>query len=467
MANLTQTPALPSAAPAAGPLLTASAPSTSAVAFTIFHTLGFWSLVAFLLVAFSRVNEFIHIPYAAKTPMLVCLATGFLTTGLFRAMTSRPGILMLALTFWMCVATPFSVWRGGSVRLLVETWLITLLIYFGISSSIHTLEQCRKAMYAMAGASLLIVLFSFRYGRGVRLSFAWGTLGNPNDFAAFLLLGAPFCLYVFFDQPRLSLAKAAAGASLAGILILCLRTGSRAGFVTILGIGLVMFWKLSLNNKIKLVIVGLLVAPLLVPFIPSSIWQRLTTFGAADAEERAAERQVRDATSSYWARRRLLLDALELTVRNPLLGVGPGQFAPAAAGLAQSKGAVPMWRETHNTYLQLSSETGLPGLTIYLLLLAYCFRTMTAIRREAARFAGLGPLALMADCIYMVTGIFSFVALFGSYGYAMMLPAYAAFAEALYRTSRPLVRAAAATVAATQPAPPEAPRLRPPSLARI
>ncbi len=109
----------------------------------------------------------------------------------------------------------------------------------------------------------------------------------------------------------------------------------------------------------------------------------------------------------------------------------------------------------------------MPGLTLYLLLLAYSFRTMTAIRREAARYAGLARLALMADCIYMVTGVFGFVALFGSYGYAMMLPAYTAFAEALYRTSRPLVRAAAmAGVSATSPEPTDAPRLRAPSLAR-
>lgn len=466
MANVISNPPAPSATPPAAPSPARSLPSTSAVTPTIFHSLGFWSLLAFLLIAFSRVNEFIPIPYAVKTPMLVCLAMGFLTTGLFRAMASRPGILMLALTFWMCVCTPFSVWRGGSVRLLVETWLISLLIFFGISSAIHTLEQCRKALYAMAAASLLIVLLSFRFGRGVRLSFAWGTLGNPNDFAAYLLLGAPFCLYVFFDQPRLSAIKIAAAANLAGILILCLRTGSRAGVITMLGISLVMFWRLSLNNKIKLIIAGLLVAPLLVPFIPSSIWERLTTFGTADPDEKAAERQVRDATSSYWARRRLLEDALELTLRNPLLGVGPGQFAPAAAGVAQSRGQTAMWRETHNTYLQLSSENGLPGLALYLLLLAFCFRTMTQLRREAARAPALAPLGLMADCVYMTAGIFAFVALFGSYGYAMMLPAYAAFAEALFRTSRPVVRAAAAIAPAPQPEAPAAPRLRPAWLVR-
>lgn len=467
MANVTPNQLAPAAAPAEAPALAGSLPSTSAVANTIFHTLGFWSLLVFLLVAFSRVNEFVRIPYAVKTPMLICLAMGFLTTGLFRAITSRPGILMLALTFWMCVSTPFSVWRGGSVRLLTETWLISLLIFFGISSAIHTFEQCRKALYAMAGASLLIVLFSFRFGGGVRLSFAWGTLGNPNDFAAYLLLGAPFCLYVFFDQQRLSLYKIAAMGTLAGILVLCLRTGSRAGFITLLAISAVMFWRLSLDNKIKLVIIGLLVAPLLVPFVPSSIWQRLTTFGSADPAEKAAERQVRDATSSYWARRRLLEDAIELTVRRPLVGVGPGQFAPAAAGLAQAKGTVPMWRETHNTYLQLSSENGLPGLTLYLLLLSFCFRTMTGLRREAARSTTLKPLGLMADSIYMTTGVFAFVALFGSYGYAMMLPAYAAFAEALYRTSRPLVRAATAKAAEPQPEAPSAPRLRPAWLVRL
>jgi O-antigen ligase len=469
LAYLTQHPPLPGRPAVPGAGLFPAAPSTSAVAFTVFHILGFWSLLAFLVVAFSRVNEFIPIPYAVKTPILICLAMGFLTAGLFRAMTSRPGMLLFMLTFWMCLSTPFSIWKGGSVRLLMETWLISLLIFFAISGAIHSLDQVRKAMYAMAAASFLIMLLSFRFGGGERLSFAWGTLGNPNDFAAYLLLGTPFCFYVFFDQSKLSLLKVGAVVGLLGIFILSLRSGSRAGFVTILGITLVMFWKLSLANKVKLMIVGLVAAPLLVPFVPSATWQRLTTFGSAEAEARAENPEVGAASTSYYARRRLLTDAIELTVRNPLLGVGPGQFAPAAAGMSAAEDVTAMWRETHNTYLQLSSECGLPALALYLALLSYCFRSMTALRRGAVHRPELASIVTMANCIYMAAAVFAFVALFGSYGYTMMLPAYAAFAEALYRTSRPLIRAAS-TPSENSPArellAPAAPSLAPRTLVR-
>jgi len=406
---------------------------------TLFHSIAFATLIVFLLVAFSRVNEFIPIPYAVRVPMALCFSAAFLSGGVFRAMLSRPGIILLALTFWLCVSLPFSVWKGGSFALLTERWITSLLVFIVISGAINSFAQCRKAMYAMAAASALIMFLSFLFGGGERLSLAWGTLGNPNDFAAFLLLGTPFCLYVFFDQRRLIL-KFLALASVAGILVLALRSGSRAGFVTMLAMAVVMFWKLSLVNKIKLMVIVLLTAPLIVASIPRAIWQRLTTFGQAESEQIVDNPDLAAATASYWARRKLALDALELTLRNPLLGVGPGQFAPAAAGMAASRGEFALWRETHNTYLQVSSECGLPALALFLALLGYCFRSMSAVRRMASRSPSLLPAFTMASAVYFAVSIYAFVGLFGSYAYTILLPAYAAFAEAISRTSAPLLQ---------------------------
>lgn len=418
-------------------------PLASTPPLTIFQRAAFGTLLILLVVAFSRVNEFFPIPYAVRASIVICLAAGFLSGGVFRAMLSRPGILLLGFTFWLCVSLPFSVWKGGSFALLTERWIISLLVFLAISGALNTFAQCRKAVYAMAAASFLIMLMSFRFGGGERLSFAWGTLGNPNDFAAFLLLGVPFCLYVFLDQSRL-LWKAAVVLGVVGILLLVLRSGSRAGFITLLGMAAVMFWHLSLANKIKLAVAVLVSAPLFVALTPSSTWQRLTTFAETESELLEENPDLGAATASYWARRKLALDALELTLRNPLLGVGPGQFAPAAAGMAASRGERALWRETHNTYLQVSSECGLPGLALLLALLLYCFRSMSALRREASRSPALSPVAAMASSIHLAVSLYAFVGLFGSYAYTMLLPAYAAFAEAVSRTAAPLLRTASA-----------------------
>lgn len=420
---------------------------------TLFERLAFGGLLAFLVVAFSRINEFIPIPYAVRAPIAICLLGSLLTGGVYRAMLSRPGILLLLFTFWLCVSLPFSVWKGGSFALLTEQWIISLFVFLAISGAIQTLPQCRKAMYAMAAASVLIMLMSFRFGGGERMALAWGTLGNPNDFAAFLLLGTPFCLYVFLDHSKFPL-KAAAVVGLGGIVVLALRSGSRAGFITLLGMAAVLFWNLSLANKIKLVVAALVSAPLIVAFVPSATWQRLTTFGSVESAQLDDNPDLRGATSSYWARRKLALDALELTARNPVLGVGPGQFAPAAAGMAASRGEHALWRETHNTYLQVSSECGLPALALFLALLSYCFRSMSRLRRQAQSSPALLPVGHMATSIYLAVSIYAFVGLFGSYAYTMLLPAYAAFAEAISRTAAPLLQSASAATPAHRPAEP-------------
>lgn len=440
-----------------------------APASTLFERLAFGGLLVFLVVAFSRINEFMPIPYAVRAPIAVCLLGGFLSGGVYRAMLSRPGILLLLFTLWLCISLPFSVWKGGSFALLTEQWIISLLVFLAISGAIQTLPQCRKAMYAMAAAAFLIMLMSIRFGGGERLALVWGTLGNPNDFAAFLLLGTPFCLFVFLDQPRLPL-KFAAIVAIAGIVVLALRSGSRAGFITLLGMAAVMFWNLSLANKIKLVVSALVGAPFIVAFVPSSTWQRLTTFGQVQSSQLDENPDLRAATSSYWARRKLAFDAIELTIRNPILGVGPGQFAPAAAGMAASRGEHALWRETHNTYLQVSSECGLPALALFLALLSYCFRSMSRLRRQAQEAPALLPAAHMATSIYLAVSIYAFVGLFGSYAYTMLLPAYAAFAEAISRTAAPLLQSPPASPAARrppEPAPNPAPAFWPRPLLRF
>ncbi|MCW5979867.1 MAG: O-antigen ligase family protein [Bryobacteraceae bacterium] len=449
--------------PAAVPPAPASAP-VEAVPFSLFHKAGFFSLLIFVPIVFSRINEFLRIPNLVFSTVSVCLATSILTGAAYRAATSRPGKLLLLFTVCIVASVPFSVWRGGSYEVLAKDWVISLLVFFAIAGSVHTFEQCRKAMYAMALGGMLILLLSVRFGSSAagRFAFMWGTLGNPNDFATYLIMGLPFCLFVFLNDTRLPLRAVAALSGL-GILVYGLRSGSRGGMVALVGLVFVLFLKLSLADKFKLLAAGALVFPVVLALVPRDTLQRLVTFGISSEEDREDNRQVGLATSSYNARRRLMQDAIKVTLQNPVVGVGAGQFQVAATRLAEDRGIVAMWRETHNGYLQVSSECGIPALLIYLGLFAYCFRTLTELRKAAAPHPALATISKMAMCLFMATAIFAVVSLFGSYGYTMLLPVLCAFTYVLQTTAEPVIRAA---LASSPPAPnvpsgPLPPRARP------
>ena len=69
------------------------------------------------------------------------------------------------------------------------------------------------------------------------------------------------------------------------------------------------------------------------------------------------------------ARRELLTESIRVTMHHPLFGVGPGNFQ----AYTQS------WHVTHNTYTELSSETGLPGLGLFLAILLLTFRSLKQV----------------------------------------------------------------------------------------
>src|SRR6185437_3589419 len=69
------------------------------------------------------------------------------------------------------------------------------------------------------------------------------------------------------------------------------------------------------------------------------------------------------------ARRDLLMESIRVTLQHPIFGVGPGNFQ------AYTKS----WHVTHNTYTELSSETGIPGLALFLTILYFTFRNLKAV----------------------------------------------------------------------------------------
>ena len=153
-------------------------------------------------------------------------------------------------------------------------------------------------------------------------------------------------------------------------------TFSRAGFLTLATV-LGLFGLRLLRRPSRGLVFAALGGVLLgLPFMPAGYLDRLLTLSAIDA----------DPTGSAQARWDGTVAAVEHAVEHPLLGAGLGMNILV---LNESVGAT--WRVVHNTYLEYAVDLGLPGLTLFSLLLFRSWRNARATRRSGG--AELGALA--------------------------------------------------------------------------
>lgn len=409
-----------------------------------FAAVGFALLVIYAFLAHSRVLDFTA--PNLRIPMILFIfltAAGILNGGIFTALSSRIGQFLLLHIIWVALAVPFSVWRGGSFSLFLQVirHLILFCAIVGLTSSV---QQSRRLMTATAMGILVAGLLSFVVGHTEtgRLGLTVGNLADPNEYAMILLVGFTLWLWLASEWPGLFKKLIAGGA----ILIIggaFARTGSRSGLITLAVLALVMFIRSSLGGKVKLVAASLIAVLLAALFLPGYVKQRFVTFFTVDSEEiedqETADRLAGSAVASTESRIAILQQSLAITFRHPLFGIGPNQFAvytdqeAKAAGLR--RGA---WQVTHNTYTQVSSECGIPGLLFYAAAMILAVRAGSPLRRNAAfrthpRWNEIAKMSLYLRFALLVLAVFAF---FLCFAYTALFYMMAGLVVAFERTAR-------------------------------
>ena len=376
--------------------------------------------------------------HSARVIMALAFIAMLLFGGDLHAIFSKIGLVILTFTLWLCVCVPFSVWRGGSVQILREFWLLALFSFMIIAASVRGLEQCRKIMYALAAATMFIEAFTFVIGRaqGGRISMLGGTLGNANYLAMILLMGLPFCLFVLRTKPGLSFFKAVCLVMLLMIPVTVAATGSRGGLVTLALLFVLYFWPLPASHKVVAGVMALILAVIAVAWSSRSALDRFRTMFGSPTPLQLTESE-RSAMESTNVRKELLLSSLQLTMHHPLLGVGPGMFAVANANSFEASGRPSWnaWHETHNTFTQLSCEDGIPGLFFYCLTLFLCFKSLHTVDKEAHRHPSLASVRHMTYAIRLALIAFVGTAIFASNAYAYYFPMLAGLCVAVERAT--------------------------------
>jgi O-antigen ligase len=398
--------------------------------------------------------------HSVRIIMLLALLATLLFGGGIRAVFSKVGICLIAFTLWMCVCVPFSVWRGGSVRMLRDSWAMALCSFVIIASAVQGLEQCRRIMYTLAAATVFIEIITLVMGRaqGGRMALLRGTLGNANYLALILLMGVPFCLFVMRTKPGLSPLKFACLLMLLCIPVTVAATGSRGGLVTLAVMFLLYFVPLPFSQKAVVGILALILSVIAITWSARSALDRFKTMFTTSAPVQLSDSE-QSATESMELRKELLLSSLQLTMRHPLLGVGPGMFAVANANYADAttgRSNYNAWHETHNTFTQLSCEDGLPGLFLYSLALLFCFKIVRSADKRARQYPALSSVRHMAFALRLALIAFTGTALFASNAYMYYFPMLAGLCVAVER-------AIAAQLSSQMPAGSEQPDTTPPA----
>lgn len=424
---------------------------------TSFQRLGFASLAAFLFILHSRVFDmrlwWLHIPSVILgSALVIALFSG----GVVRAFANRTGVCLLVLSAWMCLATAFSVWRGGSAAILKDQWINCILIYFVIAALIASWEQYRATYAVLCVSVLVLALMTLAFGtpnEDGRLALGRGRFGNPNDLAQILLMSLPLWWYMA-TRPDTRLVKRVS-AQLASLVIFVTiaKTGSRGALIATAGLLVVLFLRTSLKHKVQLATAGMLVSAFAAATLPASLKQRYFTFfnSPESSGMGIVASEIEDnATSSAMARWMLLQDSITLTLQNPVFGVGPGVFDVAQDLYSREvRGVKGGWQHTHNTYTQISSENGIPALILYILIIVFIWRAARASKPRGRQMTRReSDVRAAAYALRLSLFVFCISAFFGSFGYQTQLVVLAGLSIALRQVTGGSALAAVAAAGA-------------------
>ncbi len=246
-------------------------------------------------------------------------------------------------------------WGYEGISFLVSA--LTLL--FITMSLVDSEEKLRKTMVATVATAGLAGIYIIRGWLAGDTRPGW-PFGDANYFALYAVSVIPIALAVSAQQAAEVVrwaCYACVGLCTVGLLL----SRSRAGLAAFAIFGL--FYLVREKRRVQsLVFVGFMIGCLF--FLPSAI-ERMTNPTKWDMIATEARKIVWRA-------------ALEMTLDNPLFGVGPGH----GWFLAEIPGYTPVYLIAHNSYLEISAEAGIPALLAFVFMLFFSWRSARQSERD-------------------------------------------------------------------------------------
>ncbi len=356
--------------------------------------------------------------------------SGALPTALRHPIT----LSMLPFLGWLCVTTVTSTWRYQSWNYLTSI-LYALVVYFAILAFSRTPRSLDRTLKALGWIGILhgfFALYAAKPGAPRLVYVSGGFFGDPNQLGLYLVAGLPFCWYLMKESGYA--VKIIVGLAQFGIFWAFLKTSSRGALLALAICVLIILWFASPMRKALVVASCVLGVVGFLAFAPPYVKLRFTNIFSSNQLDENLISQLDQSSvenlglSSGEARMAVLTDSLIILRQNPILGVGLGNFGNSRWSYYKEKTGRNFAAATnHNTYLQIATETGVPGLLFFLFMLAIGFRNaLRAIRfrpndgyqvperlRNAAFYILLAQFTSMIGTFFLSQGYFEIIILLG------------------------------------------------------
>ena len=360
----------------------------------------------------------------------------------------------MALAALMCLAAVFGDYPGLSVPFIAEIAIRFHVLPFYCCAIAVNPRGVRQLLTWMARGTVLLLILCAAYGEvtGGRLALPSTQLVNPNDLAFTILFGLPCLLFLLLSGSLFSRVLALVTLPLA--LYYILQTGSRSTFVTLVVLTVAMVKLLSGRGRVVTVMIAGILGVSMLAVVPGETWTRLTLIvtDPLQTETEVEDTRLLGALVSQAARMELQKRAAEVSLRNPVIGVGPLMFDNAVDQMVrQETGEKSTWQGAHNTYLSLAAENGLPALLLYVVCLALCLKMNYSVYRSCRNDPAQSENLTQSLCLILMTIGYCVDVLFSDKAYSAHASVLVGLSAANYLAIRAELAAAPTAAPTTAP----------------
>ncbi len=340
------------------------------------HRLAFAGILLFTFLLYLRPNDLF--PSLGDLPIVKTVTIGVLVIYLFSKLSAGERTILpieakmtIAMAVLAILFAPVAASPGDSMTMLQEVFGKVVIIFILL---INLLDS-RKRLFIIWKLLLGFGVFfaykaydSYTKGeltlRGERIGgYVEGMFGNPNDLATALVMLIPIALALFLTQRgKLRVVYLLCVVALTvGVIV----TFSRGGFLGLIALSAVMFWKLGRNRRVTSTVVALFLVLFLMVASPGGFGGRISSVFNMEA----------DKTGSASERWMLMQHTARLFLSRPILGVGMGNIHIYSI----------REKVAHNAYLEVAAELGVFGLIAYLIIILAPLRSLLEIERQTAK----------------------------------------------------------------------------------
>lgn len=339
----------------------------------------------------------------------------------FRILTrDRVSRLVLMYVGWAFFTIPTSLWRSQSLSTFTGLAFPVLIIFAIIAVIRPSTKVLDTVLVGFVAVTILLVVETLLLGRFAFDRLSTGATLDSNDLASVAAMGFPLSFTLAIRRRGLARIM-----GMVGVVILLIGLGkfnSRGGTVAFAAGAVVLVMAQPGVRKLQLFVLTAIAGAAFWASAPPDYRERILGMGNLEGDYNY---------TSYYGRKAIWERARGYILHNPVLGVGIGAFPVAEGASLESLNQHGKWSATHNAYLQSGAEMGVPGMLLYIAMLAAAAKGAWRMSRRDPLRPDIAPRPeFLASLIGFATGAY-----FLSHAYFFPMFALLALCSFAIRTS--------------------------------